>query len=65
MQRTQDTLFDQQRATQTALLKAFLPGLPQSEIEPLAEITQAGFAAIALWWCVTQSIRETWPAAPC
>jgi AcrR family transcriptional regulator len=49
VQATQLELFERQRDTQRALLGEFAPGLPDSELEPLAEITRAGFAAIALW----------------
>jgi AcrR family transcriptional regulator len=50
VQSIQDTLFARQRDTQAALLREFAPDLPEAELEPVAEISRAGFAAIALWW---------------
>jgi hypothetical protein len=49
-ERAQRELYKRQRDTQMALLREFAPGLSEAEAEPLAEITYAGFAAIALWW---------------
>jgi AcrR family transcriptional regulator len=49
VQATQLELFKRQRDTQRALLRKFAPGLTGPELEPLAEITRAGFTAIALW----------------
>lgn len=50
VQRVQLELHLRQRDTQSALLREFMPGLTEADAEPLAEITRAGFAAIALWW---------------
>jgi AcrR family transcriptional regulator len=50
VERVQRELHVRQRDTQSALLREFIPGLAESDAEPLAEITRAGFAAIALWW---------------
>ena len=50
LERVQRELYLQQRDTQVALLRQFAPGLSEADAEPLAEITRAGFAAIALWW---------------
>jgi AcrR family transcriptional regulator len=50
VERVQLELHLRQRDTQAALLREFAPGLAEADAEPLAEITRAGFAAIALWW---------------
>lgn len=50
VQRVQQDLYARQRETQTALLCEFAPTLTRDDAVPLAEITRAGFAAIALWW---------------
>jgi AcrR family transcriptional regulator len=50
VQQVQEELFLRQRDTQLALLREFVPGLAASDAVPLAEITRAGFAAVALWW---------------
>jgi AcrR family transcriptional regulator len=50
VQATQLELFERQRDTQRALLREFAPSLPEPDVEPLAEISHAGFAATALWW---------------
>ena len=50
VERVQRELHLRQRDTQAALLREFVPGLAEADAEPLAEITRAGFAAIALWW---------------
>ena len=50
VERVQLELHLRQRDTQSALLREFIPGLTEGDAEPLAEITRAGFAAIALWW---------------
>jgi AcrR family transcriptional regulator len=50
VQQVQDELFGRQRETQLALLREFVPALTASDAAPLAEITRAGFAAVALWW---------------
>jgi AcrR family transcriptional regulator len=49
VQATQLELFERQRDTQRALLREFAPPLPEPDLEPLAEIIRAGFAATALW----------------
>ena len=49
VERVQRELHVRQRATQAALIREFMPGLSEADAEPLAEITRAGFAAIALW----------------
>jgi AcrR family transcriptional regulator len=59
VQATQLELFERQRNTQQALLSEFAPGLPDCELEPLAEITRAGFAAIALWLLADPEQRRT------
>ncbi|HEY1853284.1 MAG TPA: helix-turn-helix domain-containing protein [Solirubrobacterales bacterium] len=46
----QEDLFRRQRDTQAALLREFVPGIPDADAEPLAEMTRAAFAALALWW---------------
>jgi AcrR family transcriptional regulator len=50
VQQVQEELFRRQRDSQVALLREFAPGLAEADAQPLAEITRAGFAAIALWW---------------
>ena len=48
--RVQSELHLRQRDTQSALLRELEPGLSEADAEPLAEITRAGLAAVALWW---------------
>ncbi|MBS1677608.1 MAG: TetR/AcrR family transcriptional regulator [Actinobacteria bacterium] len=48
--RVQSELHTRQRDSQSALLREFEPGLSEADAEPLAEITRAGLAAVALWW---------------
>jgi AcrR family transcriptional regulator len=48
--RTQQELYDRQRATQVALLREFAPGLDEAEAEPMGEIVRSSLAAVALWW---------------
>jgi AcrR family transcriptional regulator len=50
VQEVQEELFRRQRASQSALLREFAPGLSEADAEPLAEITRAAFSAAALWW---------------
>jgi AcrR family transcriptional regulator len=50
VERVQRELHARQRATQTALLREFAPGIDDAEAEPLGELSRAGLAAIALWW---------------
>jgi AcrR family transcriptional regulator len=48
--RAQRELHARQRATQAALLREFAPELEAVELEPMAELTRTGLAAIGLWW---------------
>ncbi|QEC46195.1 TetR/AcrR family transcriptional regulator [Baekduia soli] len=48
--RVQRDLHARQAATQTALLREFVPGLDEAEAEPLGEIVRATLVAVALWW---------------
>lgn len=50
VERIQNELHDRQRATQSALLREFAPGVDQVEVEPLAEVLRSGLVAVALWW---------------
>ncbi len=50
VQRVQEELFHRQSESQLALLREFAPDLPETDGAPLAEISRAGFAAVALWW---------------
>jgi AcrR family transcriptional regulator len=47
--KVQRELHQRQRATQAALLREFAPTLTATEVEPMAELTRAGLAALALW----------------
>ena len=50
VRQVQEELFRRQRDSQLALLREFAPRLSEGDAEPLAEITRAAFAAVALWW---------------
>jgi AcrR family transcriptional regulator len=50
VERVQRELHARQRATQTALLREFGPGLSDAEAESMGELTRSGLAATALWW---------------
>ncbi|MEU9498666.1 TetR/AcrR family transcriptional regulator [Streptomyces sp. NPDC048196] len=39
-----------QRETDMALLREFAPGLPEGELEPLAEAIRSSLYGLALWW---------------
>ncbi|GAB7031934.1 TetR/AcrR family transcriptional regulator [Streptomyces sp. NPDC021749] len=39
-----------QRETDMALLREFAPGLPEGELEPLAEAIRSSLHGLALWW---------------
>jgi AcrR family transcriptional regulator len=50
VEHAQEDLFRRQRDSQLALLREFAPGLSETDARPLAEMTRAAFAALALWW---------------
>lgn len=50
VEQIQRELHARQRATQTALLREFAPGLQEAEAEPMGELVRSGLAAVALWW---------------
>ncbi|WP_405840412.1 TetR/AcrR family transcriptional regulator [Streptomyces platensis] len=39
-----------QRETDMALLREFVPGLPEAELEPLGEAIRSALYGLALWW---------------
>jgi len=39
-----------QRETDMALLREFVPGLPEAELEPLGEAIRSSLHGLALWW---------------
>ncbi|MFE1766939.1 TetR/AcrR family transcriptional regulator [Streptomyces angustmyceticus] len=39
-----------QRKTDVALLREFVPGLPEAELEPLGEAIRSSLYGLALWW---------------
>ncbi|MFD7662855.1 TetR/AcrR family transcriptional regulator [Streptomyces sp. NPDC059788] len=39
-----------QRATDVALLREYVPGLPEAELEPLGEAIRSSLYGLALWW---------------
>lgn len=39
-----------QRAADMALIREFLPGVPEPELEPLAEVVRSSLTGLALWW---------------
>jgi hypothetical protein len=62
VERVQRELHARQSATQTALLREFVPGLPEAEAEPLGELMRASLAAMALWWLDRPELPREVPA---
>jgi AcrR family transcriptional regulator len=62
VERVQRELYARQRATQSALLREFVPGLEEAEAEPLGEAIRAGMAAVALWWLDHPEVLREVPA---
>jgi AcrR family transcriptional regulator len=50
VERVQRELHARQRDTQIALMREFVPGMPEADLEPLGEALRAGLGAVALWW---------------
>lgn len=59
--RVQRDLWLRQRATQIALLREFVPDLPDDVAEPLGEIARTSLAAVALWWFDHPDVRPEVP----
>ena len=62
VERVQRELHARQSATQTALLREFVPGLREADAEPLGEVTRAILAAMALWWLDRPELPREVPA---
>ena len=50
VERAQRDIHARQRATLTALVREFAPGLTGTDAELAGAVTHAGLAAVALWW---------------
>jgi AcrR family transcriptional regulator len=62
VERVQRELHARQAATQTALLREFIPGLKDAEAEPLGEVVRASLVAVALWWLDHPEVPREVPA---
>lgn len=62
VEQVQRELHARQRATQTALLREFAPGIDDADAEPMGELSRAGLAAIALWWLEHPEIPREVPS---